>query len=494
MTTTTPNLPVTLPSTGGYDYDVFVSYAEVDADWCLEELIVPLRHAGITVIHEREFNLGETKIGSEDDAILRSRHTLAFLTSAYLDAKWQSFVIDRVLTRGPAGRPLIPVLAEECDLPVKLDGLVHLDFTDPDKRGEAIRRLLENLGRSAQQAQEVAARAVIRGIRALARLMRVARVQAVVARYEASFQGAAQVINRITWLKTLHDDFQVVQGAFTLVKDRRRERGAPQAGPAVEFEDELEESLEDLIVSLDQLIGSVKQSGLSRDEVAWEPSVRRVWEDLRVAVRDRNAAALGGPLLRLQRDLGSQPGFIDTQIVEGVAALSLERVADELLSVHNALSRHTFDAPAQARFQVFAHSVEPLYELGRYLGLLYRNHNWLQRIEGALLPLASTRRPNPYELADLWVDVVHPLSELKAEAGPGWFGPLQDAASPVSAAVVQVPTGPAEVRQLQNQFNAFRTRMDEAFNRADRDLLQQCGRLREVGEALRQAIREMQNG
>src|SRR5262249_14635668 len=159
--------------------------------WCIEELIGPLQEGKMKVIHEREFNLGSTRVGSEDEAIRRSRHTIAFLTPAYLVAKWQSFVVDRVLTRGPADRPLIPVLAEESELPMKFDGLVRLDFTDPDKREGAIRRLLENLGRTAQEAQEAAARAVTRGIKALARLMRVETVQEAVARYEASFQAAA---------------------------------------------------------------------------------------------------------------------------------------------------------------------------------------------------------------------------------------------------------------------------------------------------------------
>jgi hypothetical protein len=496
----TTNPAVTIPAPPGqFPFDVFVSYADEDADWCVDELIRPLEGAQLVVIHQQTFTLGNTKVGSEDDAIQQSRHTIAFLTRAYLTSKWQSFIVDRVLSRGPGARPLIPVLAEEVDLPVRLEGLVPLNFIDPVRREAAIRRLLENLGRSAREAQEAAARAVTRGIKALARLIRTDPYQKALTGPKASFETAAKEIVRIDRFKTLHDDFQTMQGSFKLVIERRRKANlvpavAPPSPAAPALGEELEEALDALIRDTDLLLLSAEKSELPADQIPWKEPMKRVRERLQAVIEMQEPAKLSQPLEKLQRLLGSEPPQINGKIVAEVERLSLAAVAEDLRAVRDSLSQNTFDPEAQARFAVFAKSVESVPELDKHLQALYRNHNWLQNIDVTLQPLDGKRNPDPWEIADLWEDVGDPVSRLDPTVGVEWVKPLQKSAGLVGEMVAPPPTDPAGIRKLQRRFNDFRTNLNMAFTRADRDLLDLCGRLRKVGDALLQAIKEMQNG
>jgi hypothetical protein len=480
-----------------YYYDAFVSYANEDYEWCVDELIAPLEAGGVEVIHERKFTLGKTRIGSEDDAVRLSRRTIAFLTIAYLQGKWQGFLVDRVLTQAMSGRLLIPVLAEDLELPLKLEGLVHLDFTNPDGRKQAIQRLLENLGRSAQEAQKAAALTVTRGIRALASLMRLGLVQKVVAGYEASFEASAREIVLINHFKKLHDDFQTMEGSFKMVIERRQKEGLGTAdspsGAILTFSDDLEEALDALVRDIDLLLESAQESKLPLDQIAWTDQVKRVRDRLRHAV-DHGSSQITGPLERLQRILGSEPAEINTRIVHGVERLSLSKVADSFREVRDRLSQNSFDPYAQARFEEFEKSVIALPQLDMALLALHANHNWLQNIDGALQPLKGKRKPAAWAIAELWEDVIGPVSHLDSAVGADWVKTLQEVTNQITEAVDRPSIDPSGIRTLQRLFNQFRMEVDKNFTRADRDLLSLCAKLKTVGEALLQAIKGMQNG
>src|SRR5262249_44951104 len=266
-------------------------------------------------------------------------------------------------------------------------GLVRLDFIDPAGRQSAISRLLENLGRSAQEAREAAARAVTRGIKALARLMRYQLVQTAVAGYEASFKAAANEILMIGRFKTLHDDFQAMEGSFKMVIERRRTGAVSATGApdlAGKISEELEEAVDALVRDIDLLILSTEKSQLPDDQITWKDPVRRARERLQNALVNQDPTQLNQSLERLQRVLGTQPPQINAKIVEGVARLSLAEVAGGLRSVRDKLSQNAFDVEARVRFEEFGRSVDSLFGMASELHALHANHNWLQNIDVTL--------------------------------------------------------------------------------------------------------------
>lgn len=467
--------------------DAFVIYADADADWCVRELITPLSEAQLRVIHKRIFPPGLPELLAEDRAIRSSLCTIAFLTPEWVRSKQATFLADRAW----AMERLVPVLAWECEPDPRVRDLTRIDLTDPTRWKDEFGRLLEHLGRTAQEAQAAAARTVVRGLQALSRLMTHPPVQQAVTGYEVSFQRAADEIESIGHLKALHDDFQTAEGSFRLV---RRASSLAVAGPVADapVEDELGEAADDLLADLRQLRQTAAQTGLPEHELPWLGQLGSIIDGLEAAMDGEASSLLGRPLERLQRMLGLVPPRINSRIVEGVARLSLVQVADSLQEVRTTFSQYQFDELAHARFDAFAKSVASLRTLARNLEALHANHNWLQAIDGSLLPLDRNRRPGRAEVADLWQDVVGPVSQLDAAAGPTWVGEFRARARDVDQALAQAGT-PAGLRALQRAFNTFRTELDQAFNRADRDLLTLCEQLRTVGQALRQTIERMQN-
>jgi hypothetical protein len=483
LNTITPPPPANPPS-AVYDFQAFVVYDDADRDWCVRELITPLEGAGVTVMHRGKFTLGLPESRTEDEAIRRSLRTLAFVTAEFVKNGRDTFLADRAW----ALERLIPILAEECNLDERFRGLTRVDLTDPGRWKAEFQRLLENLGRSAQEAQAAAAQQVVRGLKALAKLMRIPPVQEAVSKYETSFTAAASEIEQIDHLKALHDDFQTAEGSFRLVTERRV-RG-PGAGP--DFDPELERGLDELLADLRQLRQTADLTGLPGHMVPWTGQLDKVVADLTAALEMGTGGRVPAPLELLARLLGTWPSRINTRIVEGVARLSLGDVANGLQSVRDTLTEHFFDEQAEALFDDFKKTVASLRTLARNLDALHANHNWLQQISDSLAPLQGVWNPAPNDIRVQWDFVVGPLSNLDAAAGPNWVNEFRERAAAVQAA--QAAATPAGERALCRAFNMFRTELDKVFNRADRDLLTLCADLKKVGEALRQTIQRMQHG
>jgi hypothetical protein len=476
------------------DYDAFVIYADADADWCIRELVKPLEDAKMRVVHKRAFKLGLPQFKTEDDSIRKSACTIAFLTPEWVRSNQTTFLADR------AGREfkLIPVLARQCDPDPRIVERTGVDLTDPspDRWREGFQRLLEHLGRSAQEAQQAATQTVVRGLQALAYLMRHKPVcQDAVSRYELSFERAAADIELIGRFKKLHDGFQEAEGSFKLVLAQRRAAAAlvPASGPPdTALGDELADATLDFLADLRQLRDRAGLMKLPAHEVTWLGPLKKVITDLEAAVEVVDAAQLGPPLLKFQRMLGSDPPELNRKIVHGVANLALVQVADSLQDVRSALADYQFDAQAQTRFEDFGQTVASLRVLARNLEALQANHNWLQRIDGEFTQLDGNRRPTAAEVKGLWDDVTGPVSQLDAAAGPSWVNSIRDRFQEVDEARAKA-TDPAGLRALHQVFNTFRVELSKSFNKADVDLLDLCEQLRTVGQALRDAIKRMQN-
>src|SRR5438477_11432626 len=66
-----------------YDHDVFISCDDSDTTWVDEELLKPLRDAGLSVCVEWDFPGGADKEAERGRAVTRSRHTLLVLSDAW---------------------------------------------------------------------------------------------------------------------------------------------------------------------------------------------------------------------------------------------------------------------------------------------------------------------------------------------------------------------------------------------------------------------------
>ena len=134
---------------GEPEYDVFLSYATEDREWC-EQLAERLRSAGVRVW----FDAWRLQPGDHVDARLnegleKSRKLVAVWSKSYFreDKHWtlaESYSRlhhDQLAT----DRPIIPVLLEDCTVKPTLRGLLYLDFRRPDDFELRFRELVQAL-------------------------------------------------------------------------------------------------------------------------------------------------------------------------------------------------------------------------------------------------------------------------------------------------------------------------------------------------------------
>jgi len=131
-----------------YSYDVFVSYAEADRTWVRTELLPRLEQSPLQFCSDRDFAPGAPRMEEMERLAEGSRKMLLVLTPAYLESEWGEAINLMAQTLDPSSRRrrLIPVLKEECKLPLRLGHLTYIDFVAPDDPDWAWKQLLTALG------------------------------------------------------------------------------------------------------------------------------------------------------------------------------------------------------------------------------------------------------------------------------------------------------------------------------------------------------------
>ncbi|MGO9599306.1 MAG: TIR domain-containing protein [Isosphaeraceae bacterium] len=138
-----------MPEPATYDYDVFISYSSRNKHWVRGELLARIEKAGLRAcIDFRDFTRGAPSIVAMQDAVLKCRKTLVILTPEYVESEWAEIENIMVQTLSPANRDLrlIPLLKAECEKPLRIGALTHVDFTDGADLDLAWRQLLTALG------------------------------------------------------------------------------------------------------------------------------------------------------------------------------------------------------------------------------------------------------------------------------------------------------------------------------------------------------------
>jgi tetratricopeptide (TPR) repeat protein len=133
-----------------YDYDVFISYSSEDKKWVRDELLTRIEGSGLRAfIDYRDYRPGAPRIEECQRGVEESRKTLLVLSPAYVAGEWEQSVDLMVQTLDPAARErrLIPLLKEDCEKPLRIRTLTHVDFTDQEELDLAWRQLLTALGK-----------------------------------------------------------------------------------------------------------------------------------------------------------------------------------------------------------------------------------------------------------------------------------------------------------------------------------------------------------
>jgi hypothetical protein len=128
-----------------YKYDLFISYSHKDSDWVRGTLLPKLKKHGFSVFVDLYFKGGAFGPAQMEEGVKDSKRVIAVFTSAYFESEWATLenVMAQILDPAARKRKLVPVLRENCDIPLRLAGIHYRDLrTDNEQEWE---RLIEDL-------------------------------------------------------------------------------------------------------------------------------------------------------------------------------------------------------------------------------------------------------------------------------------------------------------------------------------------------------------
>ena len=129
-------------------YDVFISYSSRDKEWVRSDLLHRIEEKGYRAfIDFRDFKPGAPAIKEMERGLMTCRKTLLVLTPAYLESEWYEIETMMLQVLSPANKDLrmIPLLKSECEKPLSMKGLTHIDFTASADLDLAWTQLIETL-------------------------------------------------------------------------------------------------------------------------------------------------------------------------------------------------------------------------------------------------------------------------------------------------------------------------------------------------------------
>jgi hypothetical protein len=138
------------PVQSDFRYDVFISYSHKDQNWVRNTLLPTLEKHGVTVfIDFRDFEPGAPSIIEMERGVKESRKTILILTPDYIMSAWSEFEAVLAGTLDPAARErrILPILLKKCVLPLRINYLTYLNFTDPTTLDLQWTRLISALGK-----------------------------------------------------------------------------------------------------------------------------------------------------------------------------------------------------------------------------------------------------------------------------------------------------------------------------------------------------------
>ena len=122
-----------MPDQTEFEFDVFISYSSKDKEWVRGELLRRIETVGLRAfIDFRNFDPGAASIREMERGVRASRRTLLVLTPNYVESDWCGIENIMLQTLDPANRNLrlIPLLKTQCEKPLSIGVLTHVDFTE----------------------------------------------------------------------------------------------------------------------------------------------------------------------------------------------------------------------------------------------------------------------------------------------------------------------------------------------------------------------------
>jgi formylglycine-generating enzyme required for sulfatase activity len=136
---------IACPAPAAHDFDLFIIYAAADAAFVRGYLLPALALPSARVLLVDELPIGGLVVAELDRGVVRSRYTIAVLSPAYLEDRWADFGTQLASHLGVNDARVIPLQLIACEVPLRLEARIALDFTRKDRWAWETARLRDRL-------------------------------------------------------------------------------------------------------------------------------------------------------------------------------------------------------------------------------------------------------------------------------------------------------------------------------------------------------------
>ena len=297
------------------------------------------------------------------------------------------------------------------------------------------------------------------------------RIREATARFRAVFELSQSQIRNVTGYKKLHDQLhdlaQKVEGPMEkLIPDFTQNEDA-----AVEL-DEYRIIFEEINRQLHAIAGAFDLTGTS-----WIATLEEALQNLRLAIQTNSAQKLKIVNKDVKRQLTMRLPQINTQLNVAAKTLRLKDLVKALSGIRDTAEALGTDS---GRLQQLRSSVETLDRMEKSLTALVRHHDLWQEFD----VLLRTTESNLEDLRDWWADVNRLVGEIGQIYGEvPWMASFVAECSGLQQAIDS-----GEPRRVSQGYRLLRRQVAIRFYKTDADLMNQCGELSSVGEALMRVL------
>lgn len=314
------------------------------------------------------------------------------------------------------------------------------------------------------------------GLTALADLAGAPDVRGEVIAFQESFGLACRQIDLLDTYKTLHD----------LLHDLQFKCYRPILSGARDFptNELFRESLTYHASDLQQIVNSLwelaERTGFPASEQVWIRQLNQAAELLDAAIQESSREQLERATFQIERVLGVHPTRINERLKDAARDLPL----DSLIKAMTAVRDHLLQtARAPDRLGQIEQGVAALEQIRDSLAGLIGEHDTWQMFDPALRQFEDRPEQHIQQLAWLWQDLKPAVASLCGDRSDRWSQDLRQASEKLDRALAaQASDG------IAGPFHTFRSRFSLCFFRADKELKEQCFKLRLVDGPLRSVM------
>ncbi len=471
---------------------VFISYSRQDKSFVNDYLIRLLKAASVSfTIDDQDFEVGVPLEESIRKSVNECRYVLLVMTPEWVRGKWTHYEAELALkTANDDTRLRLAAESQGFTVPGEISPRLFLDLCEARNRDQEVIKLLRDLkvpeDKIDQAIQSVARKPSWFLIELLAE-PEAHQVMSTINSLLAEIQHSNEILNIN---KQLHDDMQDLQ---MLKRLGSRTFNQSNFGEDAQAWDYLRPEIAGLCKKLQHLVANLAAIDPELVDVKRiHRSFEGLAEELKRSHRSCDARKLRDNMNRLSVFIDRFLPQANSQIVAQVKQRRVTDLVEKLGRIYELVADIEFDEAASGLLEQFRRNIEGLVELEETIQQRVDDHETLQDAEVELNLCSPEDEPSIDDIQRNWPRVEHLIDDLKLTQRYDELLKYAGELKQLFGNTEHVRNDEFE-RTVKRTFEYFVEEMSESFNRLDKDLLTDCGKLKPQSDELKNLLDRMQD-